>query len=104
MYCGLGMSLWPQVENLRSEVEAKLFAVAEIAWVCGKVAVECQSSECILEFSGAGRNRNGRVTTFGEDMEKWELESETREGASPSESGIDTSELEGEVSGGSILL
>ena len=43
------------------------------------------------------------VVACGEDIETCEPESDTRDGVSPTESGIDTSEWAGEVNGCSIL-
>ena len=43
------------------------------------------------------------VIALGEDIEMCEPESDTSDGVSPTESGIDTSERAGEVNGCSIL-
>lgn len=43
------------------------------------------------------------VIALGEDIEMCDPESDTRDGVSPTESGIDTSERAGEVNGCSIL-
>ena len=43
------------------------------------------------------------VIALGEDIDMCEPESDTSDGVSPTESGIDTSERAGEVNGGSIV-
>lgn len=44
------------------------------------------------------------VIALGEDIEMCEPESDTSDGVSPTESGMDTSERAGEVNGCSILI